>query len=95
MSQALATLGLEKPATLSDVKARWRELAKIHHPDVGGDPAQFEVYLLAYRAALAQSTAPVRCKECGGTGKILICGGFSSVKMVCTVCGGTGETRNS
>lgn len=48
-----ATLGLGPAATLEDVKRRYRELAKEHHPDRGGDARQFARYTEAYRRACA------------------------------------------
>lgn len=42
-TQALATLGLTPPVAFDQVKARYRELAKLHHPDAnGGDKAAEE-----------------------------------------------------
>jgi hypothetical protein len=50
----LATLGLEWPVTLAEVKARYKELAKRHHPDAnGGDRAaeeRLKTINLAYAA---------------------------------------------
>lgn len=41
--EALAELDLEPPADMAKVKARYRELAKLHHPDAnGGDKAAEE-----------------------------------------------------
>jgi hypothetical protein len=37
----LSLLGLPPQAGLADIKKRFRELAKKHHPDHGGDSAQF------------------------------------------------------
>jgi len=43
LRQPLSTLGLGWPTSLDDVKARYKELAKIHHPDAnGGDKAAEE-----------------------------------------------------
>lgn len=93
MSQALATLGLEKTATLVDIKARWRELAKIHHPDVGGDAAEFERYQKAYRAACDEASAQRLCPECKGVGRVLMSRGFSNITLSCHACGGTGVVK--
>ncbi len=42
--QALAIMGLEPPLTMKQIKARYKELAKKHHPDVNnGDPASEEL----------------------------------------------------
>lgn len=42
-AQALAVLGLSPPIAFDQVKARYRELAKLHHPDAnGGDKAAEE-----------------------------------------------------
>jgi DnaJ-class molecular chaperone len=37
LQDALAVFGLGERATLAQVKARHRQLAKSHHPDLGGD----------------------------------------------------------
>ena len=34
---AVSELDIELPATLADLKAARRRLAKVHHPDAGGD----------------------------------------------------------
>ena len=36
LREPLTTLGLSWPTTLDQVKARWKELAKRHHPDANG-----------------------------------------------------------
>ncbi len=36
LRQPLTTLGLNWPVSLDDVKARYKELAKLHHPDANG-----------------------------------------------------------
>lgn len=45
---ALRTLHLQPDAPDSLIKATWRHLASIHHPDKGGDAEQFKTYLEAY-----------------------------------------------
>lgn len=50
----IISLGLEWPCSRDDVKARWRELAKKHHPDPnGGDSAEFIIAHQNYEAAIA------------------------------------------
>jgi hypothetical protein len=41
--QALAVMGLEPPLDMGTIKARYKELAKKHHPDLNPDPAAGEL----------------------------------------------------
>jgi len=38
------TLGVEKNATTREIKKAWRKLARVHHPDRGGDAEKFKMY---------------------------------------------------
>ena len=65
LREPLATLGLSWPITLDEVKARYKELAKRHHPDANGGDRSAEERLktinIAYsalRSALRHSAAP-------------------------------------
>ena len=49
----LFTLGLGRDATAAKVKAAYRRLAMVHHPDKGGDPAEFRRVKKAYDLAVA------------------------------------------
>uniref|UniRef100_C6E9J1 Heat shock protein DnaJ domain protein n=1 Tax=Geobacter sp. (strain M21) TaxID=443144 RepID=C6E9J1_GEOSM len=51
LKDALAVFGLGERASLKEIKARHRELAKLHHPDVGnsGDPETIRKMNAAYR----------------------------------------------
>jgi curved DNA-binding protein CbpA len=49
----LAALGLGRDADLEQVKASYRRLALVHHPDKGGEPAEFQRIKRAYDLALA------------------------------------------
>jgi hypothetical protein len=55
--QALRNLGLEDPLTIADLKSRYKELVKQHHPDAnGGDrlsEERFKTINTAYRTLLA------------------------------------------
>ena len=49
--EALAELDLEPPVDFARIKARYRELAKIHHPDInGGDKTAEETLKRINRA---------------------------------------------
>jgi hypothetical protein len=52
LRQAAQVLGLLWPATRSEVKAAFRPLAMKHHPDKGGNPAEFRRVYAAYVVAL-------------------------------------------
>ena len=60
-SRALAVFGLEIPVTIDDVKARYKELVKRHHPDANGGTKtaeeEFKKVSEAY-AALLDFLAP-------------------------------------
>lgn len=43
--QALATLGLEPPVTLEDIKRKYKKLAKQYHPDLNPDDKKAEELL--------------------------------------------------
>jgi hypothetical protein len=45
----LSKLGLPAGSSEDDVKKRFRELAKKHHPDLGGDSGEFIELLCTYR----------------------------------------------
>lgn len=63
LREPLATFGLEWPTTLQDVKLRYKELAKRHHPDANGGDREAEERLktinLAY-SALKRALVEVR-----------------------------------
>lgn len=52
-------LGLKKGATLKEIKAKFRELAKKHHPDKGGNQATFVKINNAYEALLKGDSGEV------------------------------------
>jgi DnaJ-class molecular chaperone len=49
MSDYYQTLGVARNATPNDIKKAYRRLAGIHHPDKGGDTAEFQKVEEAYR----------------------------------------------
>ena len=52
--QLLALLGLPPYAGLADIKKRFRELAKRHHPDHGGDSDKFIELMQVYEKLTGQ-----------------------------------------
>ncbi|GAN76957.1 J domain-containing protein [Acidisphaera rubrifaciens] len=53
LKEPLATLGLAWPTTLTEVKARYKELAKRHHPDANGGDRGAEERLKTINLAYA------------------------------------------
>ena len=54
LSAYLRVLGLSTTATRADVKHAFREQARKHHPDAGGDAAKFRVLVEAKERVLAE-----------------------------------------
>ena len=81
-------LGLPDSATKKDVRSRWLELCKIHHPDVGGDSVEFVACQKAYDEAfnLALEEVVEKCWSCQGTGRVKVARGFCSVFIACNAC---------
>lgn len=91
MSKAFAAMGLSDTATPDEVKAKWRELCMIHHPDRGGNAVEFNTINKAYKQAVAEASEPKGCPQCLGTGKAKQTYGFSSIELPCAQCGGSGH----
>ncbi len=53
VADALHLLGLPTDASFDAIHKRYRELAKQHHPDRGGDPEQFKRIQAAYSCVVA------------------------------------------
>lgn len=90
MSNPFEILGLGSDASADEVKARWRELCKVHHPDRGGNAVDFNTYRLAYNQAFKIASEPKKCERCHGTRSVLIGAGFGAMKVVCPDCKGSG-----
>lgn len=58
--KALSILGLDETAGLSEVKKRWRRLAKKLHPDKGGDTEVFIRTRTAYETLIGRSPSAER-----------------------------------
>lgn len=91
MSKAFDAMGLPDTATPDEVKAKWRELCMIHHPDRGGNPVEFNTIRKAYKQAFAEASEPKACPQCLGTGKTKQTYGFNSIELPCAQCGGLGH----
>jgi DnaJ-domain-containing protein 1 len=52
----LKVLGLTPPSTRDEIQNAYRKLAKLHHPDTGGNADEFRRIETAYRAALESTT---------------------------------------
>ena len=48
MTDHYQILGIAKNATPDEIKKAYRRLASIHHPDKGGDTAEFQKIQVAY-----------------------------------------------
>jgi curved DNA-binding protein CbpA len=59
-SRAAALLGVEPDADADDVKSAFREYARTHHPDRGGDSEQFDDAVAARDVLLRASARPAR-----------------------------------
>lgn len=57
MAKPHEILGVAVDASLQEVQAAYRRLAREHHPDKGGDIAQFQRVAAAFRALRAKSEA--------------------------------------
>ena len=89
----LEMLDLPDDASAVEIKTRWRQLAKLHHPDHGGDGEVFNKLREAYNKAYKQAMKPKRCPECNGTKRIFTNHGFATTSLTCQTCKGTGEVR--
>ncbi len=84
-------LGLTMEAAPEAVRARFLELAKIHHPDVGGDPVAFQAIRQAHDLALEFAQRPKPCLGCHGSKVQVVKNGFTTLKKMCPVCKGSGQ----
>ena len=69
LREPLATLGLSWPITLDQVKSRYKELARRHHPDANGGSRESEEHLktinLAYATIRSRLTTEPRVAATG------------------------------
>lgn len=65
-ARALKTLGLPEDATLAQVKARYRQLARRYHPDTNGGDRRHEARLVAVTDAHARLVRALAAKRGAG-----------------------------
>lgn len=86
MTCPFAALGLMPSATSDEVKQAFRDKARLLHPDLGGDAAEFDELRAHYNDAL-HIALHRPCPECGGAKKITRTVGWSSIQLTCPRCG--------
>lgn len=87
MSKHHVALGLEPNCGSIAVKAKWRELAAIHHPDRGGMPSEFAEIRHSYQKAMAyEMSIEATCKTCDGVGTVTHTQGFYTTRRRCPDC---------
>jgi DnaJ-class molecular chaperone len=102
MTSYYETLGVTRAFTANELKARWQELSRLHHPDRGGNAAVFaevsRAYAIlrdqkaktAYDAAQELFTDP--CHQCNGEGQTYKQKGFTARTAIkCQRCNGVGR----
>lgn len=85
--------GLDEGYSAAQLHEAYLRLARLHHPDHGGDLLRFQDVCRAHKALRAAlETRP--CSKCQGKGEIMLQRGFQIGTMRCAVCRGTGKERN-
>ena len=99
MTNPCAVLGVPPSATAEEVKAKYYELVKLNHPDVGGSEAMMQELATAYRMLTINRDCWLRtwrmrsdlCLTCQGDGTIAEYVSFTKRNFVlCKDCHGTG-----
>lgn len=91
-------LGVFTDSTVDEIRAAYYDLARVHHPDMGGDPGFFTDIVHAYavlsdpkerkRYDGALDLAKARCSRCSGTGRTY--SARTGKPSKCTKCQGAG-----
>lgn len=58
-----AILGVEKDSSSKQIKKKYYDLSKIHHPDKGGDPVNFDIICEAYKVLISENRAKYDLKS--------------------------------
>ena len=75
-------LGIADTATLEEITDAYRRLARLHHPDRGGDAEKFCEVRKAYETLLKSG----KCPTCNGTGTVSTRRGFFIDRQPCPRC---------
>lgn len=94
-AECFKALGLSDKASEEEAKSAWRRLASVHHPDRGGEAAEFSRLRNAYNEAMVVIAAPKECPKCKGLGKVKIVNGWTSIDFFCQTCSGTGIIKET
>jgi curved DNA-binding protein CbpA len=78
--------GVDKDATVDEVKAHWQKVAMEFHPDHDGDPVAFTLYKNYYDNALWEAQKAPKCKHCKDTKKMKVKQGFTTIELLCSWC---------
>jgi len=95
---ALAIWRLDDDTTPEQLKAAWRELRTVLHPDrPSGDAGAFAAAERQHKLIKAWVERERPCKLCNGSGKIATPsrGGFHNLLMPCLLCGGVGKETST
>ena len=96
------TMGVPRTFTANELKAKWQELSRLHHPDRGGDAAIFTEISRAYAVLrdlksrhaydAAQDLFTDLCYCCNGEGRTYTQKGFTNrIAVLCAKCNGSGR----
>lgn len=75
----------------SELRAKFLELSKIHHPDHGGTTEDFMALRDEYMKYAKHAVPADQCPECNGTGKVEVTRGLHKIKKSCPRCKGGGK----
>lgn len=81
MTTPYELLGVSPTASQDELRAAYRRACRLHHPDRGGDAAEFHRVQTAW-AAIQRGP----CTECGGTGTVKKRSGIFVTKAPCPTC---------
>lgn len=95
MTTAYQTLGITPAATQVEVRDAYWALARIHHPDAGGDTGAFTELVLAYNLLIEKKSRKnydkkldltmKKCSKCEGIGLVY---SARNVPSKCKACQG-------